>query len=405
MTVAAIIGWFDRWKVWLAMGVGILLRVVCYFSRFRFWMDELSLAENVKKLSPIEMFGPLLNQQLAPPGFLVVAWCLERLFGDNPLALRSISLLSAIAGMFLFLAVARRCLPARAVFPAVVMFASSNHLIYYASEFKQYSSDIALSLACLLIGLTVGSRPLTAARAGWLAIFGVLGVWFSHPLVFLLASVGVVGIFRAILTRDGRSVGLWLAVGTAWLASFAGVHWVAARQLNGSDQMWRFWGFGFPPWPPGSFWDATWVFRRLAYFFINPLDFDGPFDPRISMLPAIGLALVGLVRLWKLDRGRWTLLFLPVGATLAASALQLYPFHGRLLLFLTPIPLLAVAAGFDAAFQIRGRARRPIVYALIALVLGYPAIIAIDQGLAQKWSHNHHGDLHPATFEPDRFPL
>ncbi len=405
MTVAAIVGWFERWKIALAIAFGIVVRLVCAVVRWGYWMDEASLLTNVTQLTPRQMFGPLLNNQLAPPGFLILAWLVDQVFGSKTPVFRAYMLVFGIGGIFLFLAVARRCLPTRAVFPAVLMFVSSNHLVYYASEFKQYATDLVSALGCWLIGLTVGARPLTPVRSVALALFGASIVWFSHPSIFVLAAVGLVGLHRAIATRERRSAGLWLVVGAAWLASFALVHRVSSRQLDGLDNMWRFWGFAFPPIPPRSWLDATWFPRRLAYFFINPLDFYGPFDPRISMLPAIGLALVGTVRIWREDRRRWALLFLPVIATVVATTFQLYPFHGRVILFLVPVPLIAIASGLDAVRTLPGRVARVLYFTLVGLVLVYPSLLALDQTTEQRWAQNTHGDLHPADIEPYRFPF
>jgi hypothetical protein len=402
--VAEILAWVVRRKVALAIGAGVAFRLAAYLRGRPYWMDESSLATNIQALTPLEFFGPLRNHQLAPPGFLVAARATMRLFGDNVYALRLVPLAGGVAGLFLFLGVARRCLPSRAVFPAVLMFAVANDPVYYSSELKQYSTDLAACLAALLAGLTIGLRPLTAARAALLAAGGVAVVWFSHPSIFVLASLGLVGLAGRISARYWRSVGLWTLIGAAWVVSFAGVHAVATRQLGGSDQMWRFWDFAFPPMPPRSAWDATWFARRLAYYFINPLKFDAPFGPRLSMLPAIGLAVLGVVRLWKLDRGRWALLMLPVAFALLASSLRLYPFHGRLVLFLAPIPLIAIAAGLDAVRESRGRGW--IYLGLAAMVLVVPAAVSCGQVIARDDVHDFRfGDLHPYDLDPYRFPF
>src|SRR5207248_1354317 len=101
------------------------------------------------------------------------------------------------------------------------------------------------------------------------------------------------------------------------------------EQLGHGDGMWRFWDFAFPPVPPRSVWDATWVPRRLALVFVDPLNFDAPIGPRLSMIPAIGLCLAGSVRLGRVDPGRLALLMLPGAFALLAAHLRLYPFHGR----------------------------------------------------------------------------
>jgi len=324
------------------------------------------------------------------------------LFGDNVYAMRLVPLAGGIASLFLFLAVARRTLPPRAVFAAVVMFAIASDPAYYASEIKQYSTDITSCLVIWLAALTVAVRPLTAARTALLASGGAAIVWFSHPSIFVLASAGVVGLVQAIASRDWRRVVSWCLVGSAWVASFAVVRAVATRQLDGTIHMWLFWNFAFPPMPPRSPWDATWTLRRLAYYFINPLSFDAPFGARLSMLPALGLAVLGVFRLWRLDRSRLALLVLPVALTLLAASLRLYPFHGRLVLFLAPVFLIAIAAGLDAIRE----ARVPVLvyYGLAAMVLISP-VADCGHVIDPRPFHNRFGDLYRDFTDPFRFPL
>ena len=55
----------------------------------------------------------------------------------------------------------------------------------------------------------------------------------------------------------------------------------------------------------------------------------------------------------------WRLVFfvnVPVGIALLAASMRLYPFHGRLVLFLAPIFLIAIAAGPSSARPAAGRA-------------------------------------------------
>ena len=392
-----------RWKVAIAIVAGACFRVAYYLTDRFYWMDEASLANNVDLLMPGEFFGPLRNQQLAPPDFLVAEWVAGALFGHNRMAMRLVPLLCGIASLFLFLGVARRCLRPRAVFPAMMMFACSDDLIYFSSEMKQYSSDLASSLACLLLGLTVGRKALTPLSTTILSAWGLAIVWFSHTSIFALAAVGVVGLWRAIAARDLRWAGLWLLIGASWLVGFSVVHGVAVQQLGQDTQMWAFWNFAFPPMPPTSAWEASWILRRLAYFFINPLNFDVPFARRISMIPAIALAIVGGVGLWKDDRSRFALLMLPVAFVLLASSQRAYPFHGRLVLFLAPTPLIAIAAGLE---WVRGARGRGLLHAaLVLMVLIVPALAAVYHLCEPRnTDHNSVGDRRDSSFDPIRFP-
>ena len=283
------------------------------------------------------------------------------------------------------------------------MLAVANDPVYYSGEVKQYSSDLAATVALLLMGLTIGSRPLSAAGTAMLATVGAAIVWFSHPSIFVLTSVGLVGLSWAVARRDGRGITLWVAIGVIWVTSFAAVHAVANRQLGDSQMMWVFWEFAFPPIPPRSAWDATWFARRLMYFLVNPLNFNAPIGERFSMIPALGLALLGTFRLWKLDRARLALLILPVALALLAATLRLYPFHGRLVLFLVPIPLIVIAAGLDWIGELRGRGL--LYYALATMVLVAPGVLTFQELYSGEPAHNRFGDMHPYDLDPYRFPF
>jgi hypothetical protein len=391
-----------RHKAALALVAGIVMRLAGYLQGRQYWMDETSLVLNIQELTPAGFFGPLLNSQLAPPGFLVAVWSTVQMYGDNPYAMRLIPFLGGIVSLFLFMALARRTLTPRAVFAAMLMFALASDPTYYASEIKQYSTDIAACLAILVAALVIDARPLTAARTALMASGGAAIVWFSHPSIFVLASAGVVGLARAISSRDWRRAASWCIAGTAWVASFAVVHAVATRQLDGTNHMWLFWDFAFPPMPPRSLWDASWTLRRLAYYFINPLNFDVPFGPRLSMLPAFGLAVFGAFRLWKLDRFRWSLLMLPVVMALLAASMRLYPFHGRLVLFLVPVFLIAIAAGLDAVRETLGPG---LVYYGLAATLLVALVVGCGHVTDSRPFHNRIGDLEREFTDPFRFPF
>ena len=86
-------------------------------------------------------------------------------------------------------------------------------------------------------------------------------------------------------------------------------------------------------------------FRRFVYLFVNPLNFETPLGARLSALPAIGLFIAGCLASWRREKALFGMLALPILFVLVASCLRLYPFHGRLVLFLVPSLLLLIAEG------------------------------------------------------------
>jgi len=260
----------------VALVSGIVCRVAGWLADRSYWLDEGSIVGCILKLDETGLFGPLGSSQLAPPGFLASEWAAIHLVGTSRVAFRVVPLLAGIAALFGFHAVARRCLPGRVEWVAVLLFAVTGDLIYFASEVKQYSSDLALTLGCLVVAFRSNRGPTTWGQAVGLAAMGVGVVWCSHPAIFTLAAIGVVGLARALRDQTPRRGAVWVAIGLAWLASFALVHAVAMRQLGYRRDMWAFWDFAFPPVPPRSVWDLIWPVRRIAFLFASPLNFDAP---------------------------------------------------------------------------------------------------------------------------------
>ena len=105
-------------------------------------MDEGSLLKNLVGLPIFDFSTTLTEYQLAPPGFLVVERTMVRLPVPTVRAARLIPLLCGVASMFLMRSVASPLSLPRAVPIAVGLFALDDWLIYYATEMKQYCSDI-----------------------------------------------------------------------------------------------------------------------------------------------------------------------------------------------------------------------------------------------------------------------
>ena len=388
--------------VQVALVFGIACRVAQYLANRAYWMDEGSIVGCITHLGETGLFGPLASTQLAPPGFLAGEWVLTKLLGSSQFAFRFIPLVAGIAALFLFRDLARRCLTSRGEWVAVALFAVMDDLIYFSSEVKQYSTDLALTLALLVVAFQVGEeRPRNTRQALRLAALGIVVVWLSHPAIFTLAAIGMVGLMCAIRDRTAGRGLLWVGIGSAWLASFGLVHAVAMRQLGYRRDMWFFWDFAFPPLPPQSVWDLAWPVRRFVFLFASPLNFDLPFGPRWSIWPAVILSIVGWVRMARSETRRVALLTLPGLWALSAAYARLYPFHGRLLLFCVPLILIPLATGIDA---IRGRLARWFV---MGWLVGFPTLVAVYHLVEprQRDDPNPYGDRRPSNLNPYWFPL
>ena len=153
---------------------------------------------------------------MAPSGFLVLLKVVIDVAGTGEYGFRFIPQLGSLLALPLFAKLARKCLSLPAMLLAPGAFALSPPLIRYAAEVKPYASDVALCLLCLLAAhswLTQES-PLNAL---WLGLAGAVAIWFSYPVMFVLASIGLIALLRcatrwsAGLSRQTSVVfGLWL---------------------------------------------------------------------------------------------------------------------------------------------------------------------------------------------------
>src|SRR6476469_2677618 len=140
--------------VLIVLGVG--LRAWAYFSNASLWLDELLLSRNILGLPLSHLLTkPLLLDQVAPRGFLLLEKLAVDTLGRNELALRLFPFLCSVASVFLFHQVARRALGGWAAVWALALFAIGIPLIQYGVEVKQYIFDATAAILLFFLVLTL----------------------------------------------------------------------------------------------------------------------------------------------------------------------------------------------------------------------------------------------------------
>jgi len=269
-----------------------------------------------------------------------------------------------VASPFLFYAVARYYIKPTALPIALGLFVISEWLVYYSSEVKQYSSDVTIALLLLLVTSYVQRKGFTSGRLGVLGATGAVSLWFSHPAMFVLAGVGVGLGLPSLVRREWGKVGLLSAVGLLWLASFLASYFIALRDID-SEFFVIGWAGDLLPFPPSSFSDVWWLVQKFFEMFANPA------SQTLTGVAALAF-LVGCFSMFWESREKFLVLLFPMLFVLLASALDLYPFGGRLILFLVPSLLLLIGEG---AGYIRDKTRNssPIIgLAVIGLLFVHP---------------------------------
>jgi uncharacterized membrane protein len=318
---------------------GTILRLGQYIFNRSLWLDELLLAENLVDRSILQLLTPLSYDQGAPLGFLIFSKLIACIFGYGELVLRIIPFLSGALSIVLLASVSRHLTDYRTTVVALLLFTINDQLIYYSSEFKQYSSDVLFALLILFIFIRItGNYRLPQALLGGLV--GLTAIFFSHPSVFVLAGIGTFYLGKYAKSKQWRSF-VWLAITSGgWLVTFATFYYFVLQNLERNTYLSDFWKQGMLTNTLLSLDTVRWAFDRLLSIFTDPLGMP---------LPLLGIFLAGLgaYRLLRHKKDTAALLILPIFFTLLASLLHKYPFSGRLILFLTPIVILLISSGVN----------------------------------------------------------
>ena len=362
-----------------------MLRLWQYLAGTSLWIDEAALARNIIERHGRALAGPLDYAQVAPAGFLFVEKAITIVAGSGEHALRAFPLACGLASLVLFSRLAALVLSGWAAAYAVGLFSLGIPFIYFSSQVKQYSSDVAATLSVVLAALLVRERGVTLRRGFWLGVAGVAAAAMSQTALVVMAGVAAGQAMLAWTERDRAAVrGLaltWALWGTA--AVLAAAHSLGSVSATDREYFRWFWSDGFMPLPPATVPELLWLPRKLIWVF-------GAFAPGLGHTHGgmnyrwsavfAAVMLYGCWALWRDRRDASLFLLLPVGGILILSAASLYPFTARLVSFVVPSLLLATAAG---AARLLSRLPRPLQFVapVVLAVMGGAPLYAIATAL------------------------
>ena len=217
---------------------------------------------------------------------------------------------------------------------------------------------------------------LSPSRALLVGVAGTVAVFLSHAAVLVLAGLAAALLLGFLLAGRRREIArLGITIG-CWAVSCGAAVWVASREMTPRmhDILWQYWMPTFGPRPHTVIGDVRWAISTLAGE-LGDAGLAYPFAPLY-----LGLAALGAIAHWRRNRSLSLLLLAPIATALAAADLHLYPFGSRVVLFVVPALMLAVAAGVETlAATLLKLARRQLPKAgaaLLYLVALVPALLA-----------------------------
>lgn len=362
------------WRVaaLLAVGIGVVLRAVQFASTPSIWVDEAALASSIIDRDVRGLLvEPLDYGQLAPPGFLLAVKLCTALFGIGEWSLRLLPFGAGLLSIEAFRRWAGRWLSEPGTAVATLLFALAFPLIVFSANVKPYSTDVLVTVCTLWLAAISIERA--TVSVGQFALAGIVATFFSNVASFVLAPACALLAWSAwscVASERRRR----LIVIAAWTASMmASVGWNAWLESPTDRQYLRlFWSPGFAP----SGWSAFWrwlydvlrdVFSGNEFLFSGTLRYAAP-DVLVA-LTAIGAASTA----WR-GRTEWLLLG-PIVTTLATAVFGVFPFTGRLILFLIPLWFVLAVRGAEVAGRWLLRSRRGELAALLLAPIAIAAVV------------------------------
>ena len=354
--------------------ITIWLDIHQWLSARPLWLDEETIALNVRDRSLAELGGLLWLGQAAPFGWLVIERLALLTLGAGEIAVRFVPLLFGIATLAAALWIGRRWLGPAGATVLMLLCSVSQWLSHYRFEVKHYTADVffALLLPALVIWAIEADAPPERSRrtvVWWLA--AAVGLWLANGALLVTPACALF-LLGARWRRDGRGAALQVVLcGLIWLASFGVLYQLSLRDTLNNPYLAGYWQAELPAAHLGLPGTLRWTLDRIQPLAINP----GGTGLWLSLwlLAACGFAYGG--------RPALGLVFATVPlCAFAFAGLRLVPLYQRLSLWIVPALYVGLALIVDRVARIGRDAihRRQWTHLMLAALVALAALQLCD---------------------------
>ncbi len=325
--------------IFIIIIAGIILRSIFLFQNESFWYDTCALGANIKK-DYLDFFKPLEFIQVAPPLFMILSKFICSIFyqgidlAQKDFILRLIPFFSNILTLPLFTLLVNKMFCNKNITAVSLFMLSFNPWhIYYACEFKPYSSDCLIAVILLLMFFSLNLKEISIKKLTFISLFFAISVWLSNSAIFILVS-GFLTIFIDVLRKKYSNPKKILLMSLPLIISIFFFYFFYYKQVyyQHYNNMYHHWRYIEP-----SFFNI----HNFKNIFCNKINNITGFYGAANSLFFLVLNIILLLCSRKLKV--IILLLLPFSLTILYSFSNLYPFEKRLILFLFPILFIIYA--------------------------------------------------------------
>ncbi|WP_448334916.1 hypothetical protein [Bellilinea sp.] len=353
----------------LTMIVGTYARIKFYRDFRSLWVDESCVALNIIERNYAQLLQPLDYEQGAPIGFLLVVKFITDLFNNyDENTLRLFSLISSLLSLYLFIFLSHKLLGKTYALFSSWMFSVHPGLIRFSSEVKQYSSDVLVFLIIAAVGIAFFEGNKSWRKSLLLCVTGLVAILFSHPAIFMLASIGVLWVYEELKHNNFiMNLPKIILCGLSWVGLALALYILNYSNLTQNSYLKEFWEFGFPLTKDGLDF-LYWVIEQ-PYWIFNLR------SENLYWGAAALLLLIGIFSSIYDKEKNFYIFLLPIIFTLLAAFLSIYPFADRMILFLVPSAILFVGYGLkQLTGMFEDKKKIPLVVISLLLISAIPMI-------------------------------
>lgn len=338
-------------------GIGVSIFMNCVGRTL--WLDEAMLAFSFSKRSFFGLTNGVFEwDQSAPVLYLYLVKLLTVLFGNTEFVLRSFSILSYIAVLFLSAYTAKKLFRIKYPILAAAFLANMNFILKYSNEFKQYLSECIWVLLVLVLYYCYKEKKLAWYK---MMIGFMIFIWGANPACFFIGGVLLYEFCSGVFTKDKVLVRNSVLTGTGVGVSFVVYYFCWLRGIALSGTMQSYWENASFPLIPKSIDDLKMAQAMVYEIFITFR------EARVFMVALVLAAfIVGIV----FAKNRYcTVILLGFLVTLFASYIHMFPVADRLWCFSFPVFTILAFYAIDQMAVSSRRAEIVAVFLMFTLML------------------------------------
>ena len=320
--------------------VAIIQSTFLYLYCRSLWLDEAMLSLNIINRTYSELASPLSHNQIAPILFLWIEKTFAWFFDYSEYGLRLFPLFCYWLNIILFYRLLKKIFTSNIILISLFsLFCFNYWLLLYGTNVKQYITDVSVMI--IAITFIINYERLDKKNALFLAIFGVLCIFLSSITPILLVTITLIYLIGTEAKIRNNAEHLLLPI-VFWSIAFIFyyIQFVHANPVK--TYMVNYWTSA------NSFLPSPLNIPLFTDFLIH--------KSKIILVSLYGYRYFGLflpiilfAGLWELKKTKnYKMLFLfvaPLTIHLILSALKLYPFDLRMLLYTVPVLLLVTGHG------------------------------------------------------------